>query len=326
MIKSLYLGDPHIQVSNLAESERLLQFTYDTALSQKVDQIVILGDLLHTHAIIRVEVQDFWNRWLDKLSQNTGIKLIVLVGNHDKISNQDSSLHSLDIFKRIDRPNFTIVDKPMKDGIFTYMPYIHDKDLFVKMSNNPDTLSSVLVCHGTFDGSKYENGMYAPDGIDDKLLNFDTIITGHIHSRQRFGKVIIPGTARWLTTSDANQPKGLWLVDFNEENCRILNEIFIDTSHICTPMLSFVWVEGQEAPTIPEGSRATVELIGSSNWISKQKIILKGKISIKSKNIDQKRSSERKTGNSLANFLTNVYITKMDKSELMRFAKELEIV
>jgi metallophosphoesterase superfamily enzyme len=51
MTKVLYVGDPHAQISNLDESERLLNFVQESANKHEVDSIVILGDLYHTFAI-----------------------------------------------------------------------------------------------------------------------------------------------------------------------------------------------------------------------------------------------------------------------------------
>ena len=139
--------------------------------------------------------------------------------------------------------------------------------------------------------------------------------------------MILPGTARWLTSSDKNEEKGLWLVDF-DDNGKIVSEQFLNTSHVCTPIYSYQYKEGEAEPLIPEGSRASVELIGSSEWVSKQKTKFKGKASISSKITDKARPENRRTGNSLAHFVTNVFevSTGLKKDKMIDFMKELGVL
>ena len=63
----LLLGDPHVKKSNLEESQKLMNFVIDVAVSRKVDSIEILGDLFHTHAVKRLEVEDFWIKTLKEV-------------------------------------------------------------------------------------------------------------------------------------------------------------------------------------------------------------------------------------------------------------------
>jgi hypothetical protein len=285
--------------------------------------LVFLGDQMHHHALLRSEVVYFWKKWIEIFSADT--RTIFLIGNHDYNGDSKGEIHSMEAFKLFYRPLLSIVDDYLVEDNIVYLPYIHDKSKFVEIANSLSNQGNTLICHEDWDGAQYENGFYCPNGVKQEDINFKLIIGGHIHKRSRFGKVILPGTARWLTASDANEPKGLWLVNHDGDGS-IISESFIDTSSVCTPIVSFTWIEGQEQPTIPEGSRASIELIGSSDWISKKKMTLKGKASIKSKITDQKRSIERKAGNSLENFLTNLYSTKMDRETLVNYAKELGIV
>lgn len=322
----LFLGDPHCQISNLEESERLLEFFHNRILELKPDKAIILGDIFHSMALVRAEVLDFWNRWLAKLS-SSGTRVIVLVGNHDLVSRAHESIHSLSSLKRIEESPYSdlkIVDIPYAEDNFVFMPYTHDKETFIELANQGR--GKVLICHQTFDGSTFENGFYAPDGIDANKLKFDTIVSGHIHARQRFGKVIYPGTARWLTVSDANQPKGLWLTNFDDSTGKILNEEFIDTSHVCTPIVSFTWSEGQEMPKIPGNAKVGLELIGSSDWVIKHKKLLKGQFSLKIKITDKVNKEHRKTGTNFQDFLQNLYVTNTDKNKLLEMAKGFDIV
>ncbi len=324
-MKILTLGDPHVTVSNLEESERLLQFTFEQAKLNEANRLVILGDTFHTHANVRVEVLEFWDRWLERL--NSLNETIVLVGNHDQIGNYSSKSHALSVLNN--KNEFVhIVSSPVSFGVFGFIPYIHDKVEFVKEANRlTEQGAKVLFVHEDLDGAQYENGFFAPDGVKQEDLNCDLIIGGHIHKRSRFGKIILPGTARWLTSSDKNEPKGLWLAEFDAEG-KIVSEQFLDTSHVCTPIYAYQYKEGEVEPVIPAGSRASVELIGSSEWVSKQKARFKGLASVSSKITDKAKAANRKTGNNLEHFVNKVFepVGGIKKERMVEFMKELGVL
>jgi DNA repair exonuclease SbcCD nuclease subunit len=206
MAKVLYIGDPHVQISNLDESEALMHFIVDMAIKHSPDKIVILGDLFHSFALVRTEVLDFWSAWLDILSEAQ--ELVVVVGNHDLANSGDDAYksHALSTFKLMKKNNLHIVDSTFVDGIFGFVPYMHDQALFMDVANGLKEFGvKILIIHQDINGSKYESGYYTPNGIDPDKLDYPLIIGGHVHSRQRFGKVILPGTARWMISSDANE-------------------------------------------------------------------------------------------------------------------------
>lgn len=330
-MKILRVGDPHIKISNLTDAQRLLSFVELVATQHLVDRIEILGDLFHNHAVVRVEVLEFWNKWLTLLSES--FDTVVLVGNHDQTGNYVGGQHALSMFKHIKSDKLTIVDEPTLSGVFGYVPYVHHEEEFVRQANELAGLGAkILVCHQTYQGSMYDNGMYAPDGFNIEKLNFKLIISGHIHKRQRFGsetqKVIYPGTGKWDTASDANEDKGLWLVE-HAENGDIVKEEFISTKEVCTPIYEVVWNEGEERPAIPEFGKATFELIGTSEWIKKAKEQIKGKVATRSKITDKVRPESRKSViNGLETWVRSAFepVTGVERDELMVWMKENGLV
>lgn len=325
-MKILRLGDMHVKVSNLEESERLLKFVLDTALERKIDRLEILGDLYDTHSIIRLEVMEFWDRWLHILAKQS-FNTVVLVGNHDISGNYSTTYSSLSPFRDLD----IVVYEPEVTGPFGYLPYIHDRDEFIKEANNLANLGArFLVSHNTYEGSKYDNGMYAPDGVDPDLVDdrIHTLLSGHVHTEQEFGRVVYPGTARWSTQSDANKRKGLHLFTHDKSTGTILDREFISTEGVCVPIISIEYREGGESlPNFPDNGRINVHLVGSSDWIAKTKLELKGTCSITTKITDSKKSKERKSGRSLHEFLTNHYsIDSAKRTNLIVYMEKMQLV
>jgi hypothetical protein len=235
----------------------------------------------------------------------------------------------LHTFRHLEKTSkLKIIAEPTKIGPFAYMPYIHDNKEFISEANLlAEKGATFLVSHNTYEGSKYDNGMYAPDGVDSDLLHsgFVSLLSGHVHTKQTFGRVIYPGTARWASASDANKPKGISVFTHAEHDGSILSEEFVSTETVCVPIVRLEYREGFELPVFPERGKIQVELIGSSDWITKTKLELKGDISITTKITDSKKSRERKSGNSLFEFISHHYETDR-REKLINHMKELGFV
>ena len=325
-MNSLRVGDPHVKPNNLKESEALMWFVLDKALELKADRIEILGDVFDNHSLIRLEVLEFWHKWFATFASQVSFKTIVLVGNHDLTGDYSNTYSALHPFLSLENKNFKIVHEPYLDGAYGYLPYIHDNEKFVEEANKlAQQGATVLVSHPNFQGAVYDNGTNLDGGVDPDLLDnrYRHLIGGHIHTEIEIGRVWYTGNPRWLTKSCANKKKGIWLVEHSDTG-QILSKEFISTESVCVPIRSIQWHEGEEMPMIPENAKVDIELIGSSNWVTKQKLELKG-VSISSKITDTKRSRERKSGKSLFEFLSKHY--ESDKREkLLSYMKGLNLV
>lgn len=230
-MKILLIGDMHVTVEELADSQALMNGVLGLVDEHDPDAVVFLGDQHHNHAIVRVEVTDFWLKNLKRLNGLNGPPYLIL-GNHDRPNDAATSAHALQPYQHLAH----VVDRPHllhPDGIWL-LPYFHDREAMAKEAQSL-TPKKAAVCHQTFDGSKYENGFYAPDGIDPALVGFPFVISGHIHTMQEVhwsgGLVRYIGSPRWRTLSDANVSKcvALWDTDTNET-------ALFDTSEWCSPI------------------------------------------------------------------------------------------
>ena len=258
----LIVGDPHCKHSELIEMNLLMDSVEKEALRAEVDSIILLGDLFDSHNLLRLEVIDFWQKRLAKLALIKPV--IALVGNHDQKGNveEEWKLSSLTTLSNI--PNLTVVNEPLIIGNWAYVPYTQNKELFISTANNLAKTAKILVCHQTFDGSVYDNGMYAPDGIDPTLIvGYDKIISGHIHKFQEFSNIIYVGTPRWMSISDANQDKGIWLTDGKDFKMVSLGGVLSKVVQI------ELTEESTEEPVFDKKDKNYLILKGNSQWITK---------------------------------------------------------
>ena len=203
-MKILFIGDPHLKITRFNLALDFLQWIDQIIEKVSPDLVVNLGDTFDTHSVIRSEILTEFNKHVDNTIKVC--EYVYVLGNHDMYKPDNSKYHALQTMK--DREGFTVVDEPMilanKD--ITYVPYVHNFREFPKVE------TPILVAHQTFVGCDY--GYYRPDvGVDADKVNAEIIISGHIHKRQRFGKVVYPGTPFAQSVSDINQSKGVMLFD-----------------------------------------------------------------------------------------------------------------
>jgi DNA repair exonuclease SbcCD nuclease subunit len=247
-MKTLFVGDVHTRSEDIEDCRSLMELVYETAKTNNVDGIVFLGDQHHNHAIVHVEAIAFWKEAFTKLG-TLGKPIHALVGNHDMPGDTGSDSHAMLAYDGI------VNTKEGVFGDFLFVNYKHSKDDFLKTCQlSPD---SILVCHATFQGAQYENGFYAQDGIEQDLVPNKNIISGHIHLHSNFGKVFYPGSPRWITASDANEDKFIWMVETSEGN--IVNKAPISTGEYCSRIIKLE--DTEENPVTIKASKKDKLLI-----------------------------------------------------------------
>jgi DNA repair exonuclease SbcCD nuclease subunit len=215
MSKILFIGDPHLKITKFDLSRKFLSWIDEIIKIEKPDLVVNLGDTFDTHSVIRSEVMSEFMKHV--YSVLDACPYVYLVGNHDQYKPNDSKYHALSHLKnKIDR--FTIVDEPSTIDDITYVPYIHDPNMF------PKHTSRICVAHQTFKGADYGD-IVTKDGIDANCIQgAEIIISGHIHKKQilHAGRVhvLYPGSPFSQSASDIDQIKGISIIDtetFNEK-------------------------------------------------------------------------------------------------------------
>lgn len=330
--KNIIVGDPHVKLNNLPDCIKLIDFIIELAKKEKPKNVIFLGDLFHNHAIIRLEVQDFWKNSIEKILEHTNV--IALIGNHDKIlgKSEYSGLHSLKLFKYMGNINNTIeiIDKPKIIDHIAYIPYRENHNQFIEESRElyNNNATELLIAHQSFTGATYDNGFYAEDAIEPELVCQNTIISGHIHKQQTIGKCFYAGTPKWDTMNDANERKGIWITTHNIENGSVIGKTFVSTEDVVTPIKKYIYKEeDSEKPKLNKGDNNYIELHGKLSWITKQKAIYKGKAKIKAVPTDRKKAKvETSELYSLTDWLNKFFepIKNIDKESIIQYLKDLE--
>lgn len=294
----------------------------------KPDKVVFLGDLFHFHNTLSSRVMNLWLGAIKELRNFLSWDdLIILKGNHDLSDpHDDNSPNSVAVFASFAN---VVTDYYKDNHDFLYLPYYASKEKFLKLCNNHKT--KFLVCHQSFDGSQYENGFYAKDGVEPSLIPQEYVITGHIHLHQRVNKVFYTGSPRWRTISDANEKKYIWLSTFLDN--KIQHRGF-STSSVCRPIKSInidnLNIENfLNTPYLLDNSLLYINLYGEKDFLIKYKSVVLAKVPQARIRIFEKQNNNIQVkesdglGNALLNYINNSKTEyNTDKKILIKLAKE----
>ena len=125
-MKVLCIGDPHIKVDNLSETDLMIAEIERVCIETKPDIIVCMGDILDRHSTIHVQCLIMAEKLVAKLSVYAPFYLII--GNHDRPNNSNflTEEHAFNSMKKW--PNVVVVDtvKTLKINFanFVFVPYV----------------------------------------------------------------------------------------------------------------------------------------------------------------------------------------------------------
>ena len=263
----LAVGDPHCTVEEIPDCRALMDFVLQTCLDRIITKVVILGDLHHTFSITNIKVTAFWLETFERFTKK-GISIMALVGNHDMAGDGTGYPHALLPYMGMN--GVTVVDKPLMLGGALFLPYYADPKLFVsEVERFPDV--ELVVCHQEFNGAQYDNGFYAPGGVDPSLMKVP-VMSGHIHTPQTLdgGRVVIEyiGAPRWRTLSDAaTQSRKLVYVQNNGQLC----ESIPVNGHVKRIIARTLTPESCVLVDYNEHDEFRITLEGPAAWIQQEK-------------------------------------------------------
>lgn len=284
-MRYIWVGDPHVQKSNLEESVRLFDWVRAEAVSLRA-QIMLGGDLYNDFSLVRVEVAVFWHETLSVLNLPLYGAPIVIEGNHDQT--QDGAESALTVHGSLCH----LMRVPTLQGNVGFVPFIRDSAAFVTACLALYKQGArTIFCHQEFKGSQYENGFYSPHGVDLAELPADLkFISGHIHKQQEFGNVWYPGTPRHLNRSDVGEKKGIWLIDTDDGT-----RTFLETpEEVCEPFREFVVTPENEDQVkgLPVSSRVYVDVRGPKEFVSRVLKKLPDEARVRTFPVDDLKQSE----------------------------------
>lgn len=261
--KTLIVGDPHATVEDLSDCNGLIALIKDTVKHHKVQDVVFLGDMHHNHAVVRIEIIDFWRNAFSSIKEE-GTNVLALVGNHDRSHDANLPVHALSAYRDL----IQVIESPFKyaEGIWM-VPFYHDTEKLIGDVEKMGNLTT-LVCHQSFNGARFENGMYDPHGINPLRINAK-VLSGHIHTPQAFANIVFPGAPRWRIASDANTERHLWVADAVDGEFR--DVVKVPTNTHCREIIRLDINEGdEELQLLNKNAEILVSIRGSRSFCNEK--------------------------------------------------------
>ena len=186
IVNALIIGDPHFKVSNVRETDAMVEAIVRTVNERHPDIIVVLGDILDRHEVIHVSPLTRAIKFLKRLSEIA--PTYVLIGNHDLKNNRQflSDEHPFFALK-FWGPNMIIVDTTtlvnIKGHTFTFVPYVPPGRFEEALNMCPGWENSTCIfAHQEFRGAQM-GAIISTEGDNWPLTN-TYVISGHIHDYQ----------------------------------------------------------------------------------------------------------------------------------------------
>lgn len=186
----LCIGDIHIQTSNTQDirifTDKL--YEYIRLNIDKIDMIVLMGDILHTHERLHTIPFNIATSLFEELSRLK--PLYILVGNHDYINNSQflSNNHWMNCFKG--KHNIFIIDSVLlcnhNNLNIVMCPYVPDGRFIEALDTVKDLNdwknADCILAHQLFDGVKM--GAILTENVEKWDETYPFLISGHIHDKQ----------------------------------------------------------------------------------------------------------------------------------------------
>jgi DNA repair exonuclease SbcCD nuclease subunit len=203
-----------------------MQKLIDSAIENKPDFFVCLGDVLHTHEHLHSMAMNKAYEFINNMRQIT--KTFVLVGNHDAYNNQIylNDNHWMNGMKEWD--NTIIVDRVIKHEInnkkFVFVPYVPPGKFVEALDTNlPWNDANCIFAHQEFAGCKM-GAIISVEG-DKWSLDNPLVVSGHIHSRQiPQPNIYYSGSAMQHAFGESEKNTVAYFT-FNEDNTYSFEEI-----------------------------------------------------------------------------------------------------
>lgn len=207
----------------MMECEAVAEMCVALAREHHPDAIVILGDTLDTHEVIRTFPFKLACDFFERMAQIA--QTYVLIGNHDYINASQflTDNHPFNPMKYLS--NLTIVDAPVittiNDMKFIMCPYVPPGRFMEALETLPS--GSLDGCKCIFAHQEFRGSAYGSTGVsecgDEWTLDLPRVISGHIHEASHLSKIGVYYTGTPYQQEYAASPeKHVWLTTFKSKN------------------------------------------------------------------------------------------------------------
>ena len=183
----------------------------------KIKTIVHMGDAFDSRRGVEFKSLDWSKKVVFDPLNKRGIKVHLLVGNHDAYYKNTNDVNSIDLLLR-EYDNIITYSSPtevMLDKLkVLFIPWICENNRKETYQAIEDTSCSIAMGHLELNGFRAHRGCIMEHGAESKLFDkFTKVYSGHFHTRSDDGKIFYLGNPYEMFWNDANDTRGFHLFD-----------------------------------------------------------------------------------------------------------------
>ncbi len=221
--KILVVGDMHIGARSASPivMEHQLKYMENVLFplieKHNIKQILQLGDLFDTRKFSNHLILHTWKKRFFKVLRDLNVEFITLLGNHDTFYKNTNEVNTTSLFLS-EFDNIVVIDKPTEMKLaktnFLLLPWICSENREEVLKAIEKSTSLYCAGHLEFSGFEMHPGQIASSGEDVSLFEkFDTVFSGHYHTKSHKGNIFYTGIPYELTWIDYNDSKGIFIFD-----------------------------------------------------------------------------------------------------------------
>ena len=226
------ITDQHFGARN--DSLHFLDFYekfYDETFFPAIDfagitTLLILGDTFDRRKYVNFySLQRAKKMFFDKLA-NRGIKVHMLVGNHDTYYKNTNDVNSPRLVLE-EYDNINIIKNPdtlQLDGVSVcMMPWICAENYDHSIQTLKLTEATICMGHFEIEGFQMYRGAPSHEGLEPKMFDkFDMVFSGHYHHKSSRGNIHYLGNPYELTWQDHDDPRGFHILDLETQELEFI--------------------------------------------------------------------------------------------------------
>lgn len=226
-MKILLIGDPHFQKSNLHVMHTVCQEILQVIDQTQPDLVVNLGDTEDRHENLYQPAHTMAVQFFKAIALRC--PLVVLIGNHDRTSNNVFLEDSNPFIGMEHYPNITIVHTTLWDHErnLLFVPFVpkgrfHEAlskvDYYPTREDKNIQHPSLIFSHQDYNGAAMSNGKLMTDG-DSWSNDLPHIFNGHVHKYQEISNIGVTCVGTFMQQNyGEDTDKALMLVNLKEDN------------------------------------------------------------------------------------------------------------
>lgn len=223
-MKIAILNDTHCGIRNSSEVMMDYQEKFYSEIffpyleEQGIKKILHLGDYYDNRKFINFKALEHNRKiFLEKLRE-LSIHMDIIPGNHDVYYKNTNNLNSLKELLGHYMNEVRIIEKPSVvnyDGLdVALVPWINQNNEEESMKFLKKCKASVVGAHLELEGFEMNAGIPCQHGMSpEHFKRFDTVLSGHFHTRSHSGNIHYLGSQMEFFWSDAHDPKFFHVYD-----------------------------------------------------------------------------------------------------------------